>query len=1144
MCLSSAGPENIHIPVCAGYFNGDILFDVTGLPREPGAVPDYVANCFAILTRGMPSRPTPQLLAHFGCRWQDLQHAPLWLIANSSPYWGESIRGNDQGNNPALAFFAEIMPEYLGRWTFIQNLIVPEYPLFRELGAPRNLVREDNSERVDFYLPQAELVIEIDGGQHKSARQTAKDNERERFLERYGIETLRLKTEDLRSKNAHFTDFIDRLKLHCENSSLLSAYHHFLATAQDSTPSLRYDLTATLRLQVALILAVACGCLDLSAPEWRLHVTQDFPENQGNTWVNFAVDELFSWFELFARLNHTTFTRPDIIFSSDGLHFAMRLFQRADDNAASDQGIGIYTGAVQYLPFCYGEEKSKKKIRIRSGSKSYLITEKAAKQQQNAVLPALADLRELNYRIFGHDSFRPGQETLILNALSGQKSLGLMPTGGGKSLCFQIPALLSQGTTIVVVPIKALGRDHCAELEAVGFTGRTVNIDSNMPAVLRDKIYFRRILSGEMRFVFVSPERFQTESFRRIIDSLRQAEQLRMFVIDEVHCMSEWGHDFRPSYLTLPGTLRKLAKDVPLIGLTATASVNVLRDIQSEFQIPDELVAYEMHRGRTELNFSIRKNKSSAEVVVQEVMNILAKQTETGSPPIHIFSPYANGVNGVEFLSNALADAKGDLKIGFFSGAAPRNFNPDKAWQRLQDSHLMASPDYERYKKTVQAFWKQGKLDVIVTTKAFGMGVNKPDVRHTLHAGMPGSMEAFYQEAGRAGRDRRPAVCHMLFQPESDDAEHIWLRLQANLTPEAVQKEIDARSQNSRGDFRSQLWFLRQGLISLEEEQALLARLHTLVREWSQEIQVIHVRQLSEVPQNGLRFQLTLFRLYQMGIIEPWTVTDWGRGGAEELSVQAVEVRRLNTSFVDACSAVMLRIQSVDGKGAESATLEKLKALAKQKENWPGLYQLLLAWVRRTQLGSRLQSTWNLYNACLNFTPEQAVVFRDTLESFFKVDSNAFRLASLRDMPLNEAAVALNSLITVNGTHELPDRMLLNKLAAQLARLLEGTQESRGLNLAAACLQLLTEQASTNEASRRFRQAVPDDVLSFWHGAGGLLLSRVGRANASAGETIGGWLLNEKPARHELLAIHNALPAKVIEAALFHEVAAELAQIL
>ncbi|MCX7567138.1 DEAD/DEAH box helicase [Sulfitobacter sp. F26169L] len=1060
-------------------------------------------------------------------------------MSDRPPVWDETIRGARDGYNPAYEFIESIVPLELGPWAFIQALLVPEYPLFRRLGAPSNLIDGPNDEQVDFYLPQADLVIEIDGGQHGEQRQAWKDRARDRFLEKLGIVTLRLKTEDLRKRNADFVSFIASLRDRCDASTRLKAYRKFTADRQAAAPSLRFDLTAVIRLQIAIMLAISHRQLDLNQPEWRLNISQDFATRSEHNWAASAIEELFDWFGLFARLNYTEFTPPEIKFDNTGLHFDMRLFSRADDETCRVEGIVICTGAVQDHPFTITPGR---KARLRNFGVSYLATEDTTELSDTP--PSVADLTELSRRVFGHENFRPGQDTLILNAISGQKSLGLMPTGGGKSLCFQVPALLGPGTAIVVVPIKALGRDHVAELEAAGFSGRVVNIDGDMPARLRDEVYGERILRGEMRFVFVSPERFQTEKFRHIVRRLREKDRLRMFVIDEVHCMSEWGHDFRPSYLTLPGTLRSLADDVPVLGLTATASVNVLRDIQSEFQIPDELVAYEMHRSRTELNFSIRKELSTPEQVAREINRIFTKTEGNAPPQVHIFSRYVNGPAGVERLSTMLANAGLGLRVGLFSGSAPKTFDVEKAFERLRNPNLPIPKTFEDYKQTVQNLWKSGHLDTIVTTKAFGMGVNKPDVRHTLHAGMPGSMEAFYQEAGRAGRDREHADCHMLFRPEEDEAEQIYLRLSANLNPNAIKAELEGKDGGRkpvRGDFRSQLWFLAQGLISQEEELALVARLHEIVRNCTTETLMIRAGQMGDVAHSGQRFQITLYRLYQMGLITPWAVTDWGRGAGDDLSVQAVEVRRLNTSFADACTAIISRIQAVDGKGAESATVEHLNALKTGRDNWTELYRQLLNWVRRKQLGSRLESTWNLYRESHAFTPERAVEFREGLEAFFKVDSNAFQLAALRDMSIDEVTAVISDLITLPGQQMLKDHSALRKLSAQLSRLLEGTQESPGLNLASAFLHLITERTPGSEATMRFRAAVPKGALFLWNGPGRDLLAKVASSSTAASDIIGAWLVEGKPERQQLLEIHEAIPARSVEAALLNEMASELA---
>jgi ATP-dependent DNA helicase RecQ len=1130
-----------------------MLFEISGLRGPPSEVPEFVANTFAVLTRGAPTRPSPKLqqlmFLHrekHSNEWDSLSREALFLVGDGHRMWDQTIRGAPDGYNPALEFFDAILPIQLPEWAVIQQLIIPEFPLFRRLGAPGNLLSDENDEQVDFYLPQADLVIEIDGGTHRETRQAWKDRNRDRFLEQFGILTLRLNTQDLRAENDAFNEFFSKLRTRCEESSRLEPYRRFIADRKHSEASLRYDLTAIIRFQMALMLAIAHRQLDPTKPEWRLNVSQDFAERSGPSWVAAAIDELFDWFALFARLSHLDFVPPRIVFGEDGLKFDVGLFSRPDDDTWRAAGITIRTSAVQDLPFALDDKRPPTTTRVPDYGISYLTPREEPVATDKP--PSIIDLTELCRRVFGHDSFRPGQESLILNALSGQRSLGLMPTGSGKSLCFQLPALLKPGTTIIIVPIKALGRDHCAELEAAGFTGRVVNIDSDMPVTLRDKVYTGRILRGEMRFVFVSPERFQVSSFRDTVRGLRMHNQLRMFVIDEVHCMSEWGHDFRPSYLTLPGTLRELADDVSVLGLTATASVNVLRDIQAEFHIPDELVAYEMHRSRSELSFSVRKELSTATQIETEVAEIVASGEGNLPPPIHIFARYANGVLGVQTYATMLGNSRLGLRVGSFSGTTPEKFEPAAAFKLLQNPGVPKPETFGDYKRTVQELWKAGQLDVIVTTKAFGMGVNKPDVRHTLHAGMPGSMEAFYQEAGRAGRDRKPAFCHMLLRPEPDEAESIYTKLRKDLTPKTIAEALEKKSdgsplhRNHRGDFRAQLWFLSQGLISVDEEQALVARLHDVLRRSVGETVTIRAGQIADLPHGSQRLQLTLYRLYQMGIVAPWAVTDWGRGEGEDAAVQSVEVRKLPTNFVEACSTIAGRIQAIDGKSAGLSTLEQVETLSTGEEDWQALYRLLLTWVRRKHLDSRLQSTWNLYSKSMAFTPDRATAFRDELEAFFKVDSNAFQLAALRDMTQEDVVTTLEELICGPGNGELKEQAALRKLYAQLSRLLEGTQDSPGLNLAAASLLLLTEDAPGIEARQRFRAAVPKGALFLWHEGGGRkLLALVASSGPLAREMIGEWLVEEKPDRQQLLAIHETIPARAVEAALLDELAAEMA---
>jgi len=1120
--------------VCAGYFKEDLLFDIGGLVGEINPVPDYVALTFALLTRGIPTHPTRNLENLLGFEWNNLKSESFYRVPLEFPDWSSTIKGAGHDQNPALDFFSRLLPQALGEWGFICKLLVPEYPLFSALAEAGSKSSKANDELVDFFLPQANLVIEIDGGQHQDTLQ--KDFNRDRFLNDFGITTIRINTKDLASDNDNFAKAIDQIISRCSKSRSLAEYKDLALHGTADLHPITNELTAIIRLQIAVIFAIAHKQLSLSNKQWTVKIVTDFSAYPNRNWIDAAFDELFNWFELFAKLKSNQFSRPTINSQKEGLTFDISIFSRADNGVEYLPSISVRTCPVQFLP-------TKEKVPRLLLGVSYLSQ---IKRKGPITLPKVSDLAELNRRLFGHDTFLPGQEQLILNAISGNNSLGLMPTGGGKSLCFELKASLNVGTTIVVVPIKALGRDHEAELAAAGFAGRAVNIDSDTPPFKR-KVFDERISNGEMRFVFVSPERFQSPDFRKVLVKLHGSHNLQMFVIDEVHCMSEWGHDFRPAYLMLPGVMRELAPNVPIMGLTATASVNVLRDIQSEFSIPEELVAYEMHRSRYELYFSILKGRSGPSEIRDEVISFIADSESEAPPPIHIFCRYVNGVSGVENIARVICnDKNNNLRVGIFSGEAPKNFSIDDPIKWLNQPITCVIEDYDKhYKPYVQSLWKAGKLDVIVTTKAFGMGVNKSNVRRTLHAGMPSSMEAFYQEAGRAGRDRHNANCDMLFTPEPDDAQKLFESLEKDNSPENMEAVTSSVSRSARGDFRAQIWFLNQSNISVEREACLVKRLHEHIEAAKSGTVDINFNQLGleESQQKFLRphFQHALFRLYQMGIIGPWTVLDWGRKGGQ---VESVRVQFNNQSFQQACSSVAVRMQAISGKGSASEYIKAVQELSKSNTNWDKLYTVLLNWVRQTQLLGRLRSTWNLYEQCRDFSPNRADEFRDKLEAFFRVDSNAFELASMRDLKISESTEVLQNLILMPDGQSLKEKAVLLRLAAQLSRLLEGTRDSPGLNLADGILRAVTMDTDSAIARRSLLLALPNGLLDYWRIEGRNLFTVISKNNEYARDNLGRWLLEEEPEREELLAYYSETKSIPVGLKLLDKLSCELENVI
>jgi ATP-dependent DNA helicase RecQ len=1133
---------------CAGYFTGDILFDVDGLSSAPAPVPSFVANTFAVLTRGAPTQPSPALLSlilpdqnNEDIDWGDFLSQPLDLISDKTPTWDNTIRGGDQDNNPALNFFVELLPSELPKLKYLQSLLVPEYPLFEKLKGPKALVQNANDERVDFYLPQANLVIEIDGVQHLKEHQKSKDEARDRFLERFGIATLRLTTDDIRNRDEKFKIFFKKLSDHCNASSILCRYQAALHQNSFSASSLKLELTACIRLQIAIIAALSHRQLSLDEQCWRLSIKQDFKSGVSSDWARAAVEEVFVWFGLFARIKNLDFQPPEILFADDGLIFDIRLFERPDERCLPVGSIVVRTSSVQTFPYISETAQTSEIVQLKYFGVSRLASFDPSGSLFNK--PSRQDLLDLTYQLFGHKEFRPGQEKLILNALSGNNSLGLMPTGSGKSLCFKVPALIHGGTTVTIVPIKALGRDHCAELDAAGFSGRSINIDSDLPKTFLRDVVAPLVSDGAIRFVFVSPERFQTDAFLSLIESIQATGLLRMFVIDEVHCLSEWGHDFRPAYLTLPGTLQKIGSAIPVLGLTATASVNVLQDIQSEFKIPDHLVSYEMHQSRTELNFSIQKSLGNYSQVFSKVEELLEKEADKVVEPIHVFARYVNGSHGVEDISKRIAASKMGLRVGSFSGSQPKEFEFQETVTRFRSFSEPEQKNFEGCKQLAQKLWKAGELDVIVTTKAFGMGVNKSDVRHTLHAGMPSSMEAFYQEAGRAGRDGEDAFCHMLFRPEPDDAAQIFEELREDLTPSTINKFLTYDTTGKKlgkwsgGDFRAQLWFLSNGLIESQVEIDLVVRAldHLLNNEQSQVL--LEARYFSSIEGGYERLQRTLYRIYQMGLITPWKVVDWGRPNQP---IQSCMVQKRDVSFHDACRSVIKRIRAIDGKATVVTQIEELIDYPDGKLGWRLLISYLVEWSRRKHLDSRLQSTWNLYSKSAGFETLKAGEFRNELEAFFKVDNNSFELSTLRDLLLPEAAHGIETLI-INAVHDGDDGInKLRFLVVQLERLLEGTQNSDGLNLSASMLLLLTDQEAHREAETRFNSAVSEGVLEFWKGCGRSLINLVASTDAEACDTLGEWLLRCNPDRDTMVELFEDIPADSIGRVLFDELSSEI----
>lgn len=335
-------------------------------------------------------------------------------------------------------------------------------------------------------------------------------------------------------------------------------------------------------------------------------------------------------------------------------------------------------------------------------------------------------MKELLKIHFGYESFRPGQERAIDNILQNRNTIVVLPTGGGKSLIYQLPALILEGATIVISPLIALMKDQVDSLERVGIPATFIN-SSISPAETEKRL--ARIRSGFYKIIYIAPERFYNQVFIQELKNIK----ISLFAIDEAHCISQWGHDFRPSYMRLKDAIKSVGSPV-VIALTATATPEVRDDIIKQLALKD---ADTVITGFARPNLQFAVMPASSGQKLESILNLLTSNSGLGSGIIYV-GTRAKADEIVEALTN------NDIKaVAYHAG---------------MDSE---SRDW------VQERFMAGEAQVVVATNAFGLGINKKDIRFVIHHDLPGTIEAYYQEAGRAGRDGKPSLC-LLFYHQQD----------------------------------------------------------------------------------------------------------------------------------------------------------------------------------------------------------------------------------------------------------------------------------------------------------------------------------------------------------------------------------------
>ncbi len=389
-------------------------------------------------------------------------------------------------------------------------------------------------------------------------------------------------------------------------------------------------------------------------------------------------------------------------------------------------------------------------------------------------------LKELLKIHFGYESFLPGQERAIDNILQNKNTVVVLPTGGGKSLIFQLPALVLEGVTIVISPLIALMKDQVDSLEQVGIPATFINSSISLAETEKR---LQKIKAGSYKIIYIAPERFYNQIF---ITELKKIK-VSLFAIDEAHCISQWGHDFRPSYIRLKDAI-KLVGSPTVVALTATATPEVRDDIVTQLNLSDsELVI----TGFARPNLQLAVIPSTNGQKIENIVNFLVTNSELGSGIIYV-GTRAKADELVEVLID------NDIKAVVYHAGVDTS---SRDW--------------------VQEQFMKGEARVVVATNAFGLGINKKDIRFVIHHDLPGTIEAYYQEAGRAGRDGQPSFC-LLFHNQQDRYLREFFIKGDNPTPNIVIEIYD--------------FLLRQAGLEVDPQNSILVTYAEIAKNLSETV--------------------------------------------------------------------------------------------------------------------------------------------------------------------------------------------------------------------------------------------------------------------------------------------------------------------
>jgi len=935
--------------------------------------------------------------------------------------------------DPALEFDSEyekiVLAELISdpkraRYVFAQ---APLEALVTGLGFPAR-----GSRRLDFLFahPAGNTCIEIDGPQHEN---DGTDDDRDELLKKVHVEVLRIPTSDAAS-----TDWEERLR---KESDPFGGSH--------ASPIIHGPIQVQ-RLVLSLLEGARRGFL--AGEKWVIELddrTQLATVGlHANLELLLAIDSL--WGQKFM---------PELVqIQVNGSHETWELLgnsyelvERPKELVDLKVFLDIGLGPLHELP--HGSEVPC--VVVRDAPLPVRIQESYGEPTARSI-PELKEhsisgpLRTILRSVFALEDFREGQIEAIIEVVFGRDCVVLLPTGAGKSLVYQMAGLVLPGRTIVIDPLVALMEDQERSLKAQSID-RVVAISGFTTQTGLSEEALRQVQSGDALFIFVAPERLQASSFRDALRALATKTPINLAVIDEAHCVSEWGHDFRTAYLNVGKTLRKFGADnsgqaPPLLALTGTASRAVLKDVLNDLDItqqsgntlirPRSFDRSEL-RFRTEVTEPRNAQATLAGVISgmpdqfgQNPATFFAQKSKRPFPGL-VFVPHTNGKFGVDEVGDQISEIT-QAEVLRYSGGPPKG--------RIKEN-------WEIEKRQSAARFMADAVPLMVTTKAFGMGIDKPNVRYVVHYGIPSSIETYYQEVGRAGRDRKEAQCALIV---SELDANRSARLLADTTGiEELQKHVKSSAPySSADDLDRQLYFYTNSFKGVASEvEAVNAILDDL--EPLHEAHVVTIGFGN--PDLKIDKEKALHRLAILGVVSDYTKNFGSKNF--EVTINETQPEHVTTSLI----AFVERSQP--GRSASMRDQILNHANGKARDAVEHSIEILTEFIYETIALARKRSLREMLLAARETRGDESA-FRKRILDYLQEGDISPIIESLTDAEtfvLNDWITAIASVQTIDESQEW---------RGSTARLLSSYPEQPGLLIARGYSELMLIDGDTQEAVR------------------------------------------------------------------------------